>query len=248
MKSMLTAGTAALALFLVGCGGGNGGNQAAPADTGALKQIPAPNNGDWTQTVVKTPEGGFRMGNPEAPVKLVEYGSLSCPHCAEFEEQGGPALRDTYVKSGQVSWEFRTYLLFPTDPGISLLLNCQSESAFFPAVEQLYKDQRAWMGKIQSMPQEQLQALSNMPPRESAGVVARAAGLDEFFRQRGMPSSQIQSCLSDPAGLEKIADVKRKGDEAGVNGTPSFFINGKLYEGPANWGGLQPALREAIGE
>lgn len=245
MKSMLTAGTAALALFLVGCDGG-GGNSAAPVDSSALKEIPAPNNGDWTQIVVKTPEGGFRMGNPEAPVKLVEYGSLSCPHCAEFEEQGAPALRDTYVKSGQVSWEFRTYLLFPTDPGISLLLNCQSESAFFPAVEQLYKDQRGWMGKIQSMPQDQLTALGTMAPRESAATVARAAGLDEFFRQRGMPSSQIQSCLSDPAGLEKVADIKRKGDEAGVNGTPSFFINGTLYEGPANWTGLQPALREAI--
>jgi len=247
MKSMLTAGTAALALFLVGCGDGGSGNQAAPADTSALKQIPAPNNGDWTQTVAKTPEGGYRMGNPEAPVKLVEYGSLSCPHCAEFEEQGGPALRDTYVKSGQVSWEFRTYLLFPTDPGISLLVNCQSESAFFPAVEQLYKDQKGWMGRIQALPQDQLQALGSMPPRESAGVVARAAGLDEFFRQRGMPSAQIQSCLSDPAGLEKVAEIKRKGDEAGVNGTPSFFINGKLVEAAANWRGLEPALREALG-
>jgi protein-disulfide isomerase len=246
MKSMFTAGAAALALTLAGCGDG-GGNRSAPADTSALKQIPAPNNGDWTQTVVKTPEGGYRMGNPEAPVKLVEYGSLSCPHCAEFEEQGGPALRDTYVKSGQVSYEFRTYLLFPTDPGVSLLLNCQSEDSFFPAVEQLYKDQRNWMAKIQSMPQEQLTALGTMLPRESAALVARAAGLDEFFRQRGMPSAQIQSCLSDPANLERIAETKRKGDELGVNGTPTFFINGKLYEGPANWGGLQPALREAIG-
>jgi protein-disulfide isomerase len=247
MKSMLMAGAAAMAFFLAGCGGGNSTNSAAPVDTSALKQIPAPNNGDWTQTVVKTADGGFRMGNPDAPVKLVEYGSLSCPHCAEFEEQGATTLRDTYVKSGQVSWEFRTYLLFPTDPGVSLLLNCQSAEAFFPSVEQLYQDQRNWMGKVQAMPQDQLTALGNMPPREAAGLVARAAGLDEFFRQRGMPSAQIQSCLSDPAGLERIAEIKRKGDEAGVNGTPSFFINGTLYDGPANWAGLQPALREAIG-
>lgn len=246
MKSMLAAGAAALTLILAGCGDG-GGNAQAPVDTAPLKQIAAPNNGDWTQAVVKTPEGGYRMGNPEAPVKLVEYGSLSCPHCAEFEEQGAPTLRDTYVKSGQVSWEFRTYLLFPTDPGVSLLLNCQSAEAFFPLVEQLYKDQRNWMGRIQAMPQEQLAALGNMPPRESAGLVVRAAGLDEFFRQRGMPSAQIQSCLADPAGLEKVAEIKKKGDEAGVNGTPSFFINGKFYEGPATWRGLEPVLREAIG-
>jgi len=244
MKSLLTAGAAALALFLTGCGDG-GGNAQAPASDTPLKQIAAP-NGDWSQTVVKTPEGGYRMGNPEAPVKLIEYGSLSCPHCAEFEEQGGPALRDNYVKSGQVSWEFRTYLLFPTDPGVSLLLNCQSESAFFPAVEQLYKDQRNWLGKIQELPQDQLQALGTMPPAQSAGIVARAAGLDEFFRQRGMPSAQIQACLSDPAGLEKIADIKRKGDEMGVNGTPSFFINGKFLENTASWAALEPEIRAAI--
>ena len=246
MKSMLTAGAAALALALAGCGDG-GGNQSAPVDTSALKQIPAPNGGDWTQKVVKTPEGGYLMGNPEAPVKLVEYGSLSCPHCAEFEEQGAPTLRDTYVKSGQVSWEFRTYLLFPTDPGISLLANCQSEESFFPAIEQIYKDQATWMGKIQALPQDQLQALGTKPPRESAALVVRAAGLDEFFRQRGMPSSQIESCLGDPAGLERVAETKRKGDEMGVNGTPTFFLNGKVVEGVANWRGLEPKIREEIG-
>jgi protein-disulfide isomerase len=247
MKSILMAGAAALSLFLVGCGGDGGNSQSASVANDPIKQIPAPNNGDWTQMVAKTSDGGYRMGNPEAPVKLVEYGSLSCPHCAEFEEQGAPTLRDKYVKSGQVSWEFRTYLLFPTDPGISLLANCQSADAFFPAVEQLYKDQRNWFARIQAMPEDQLKALSAMPPREAAGIVARAAGLDEFFRQRGMPSAQIDSCLTDAAGLEKLADIKRKGDEAGVNGTPSFFINGKVVEGAANWTGLEPAIREAIG-
>ncbi|HEX8124027.1 MAG TPA: thioredoxin domain-containing protein [Allosphingosinicella sp.] len=246
MKSIFTAGAAALALVLAGCGDG-GGNQSAPVDTSALKQIPAPNGGDWTQKVVKTAEGGYLMGNPEAPVKLVEYGSLSCPHCAEFEEQGAPTLRDTYVKSGQVSWEFRTYLLFPTDPGVSLLANCQSEDAFFPAVEQIYKDQATWMGKIQALPQDQLQALGTKPPRESAAIVVRAAGLDEFFRQRGMPSSQIESCLGDPAGLEKVAEIKRKAVEMGVSGTPTFFINGKVVDGVAAWRGLEPAIREEIG-
>jgi protein-disulfide isomerase len=247
MKSMLTAGAAALALFLVGCGDKGGNSQSGAAGNAPLKQIAAPNNGDWTQNIAKTPEGGFRMGNPEAPVKLVEYGSLSCPHCAEFEEQGAPTLRDKYVKSGQVSWEFRPYLLFPTDPGVSLLVNCQTEGSFFPAVEQLYKDQDSWIGKIRAMPKDQLDALGTMPPAQAAGIVARGAGLDEFFRQRGMPSAQIQSCLTDPAGLEKIAEVKRKGDEAGVNGTPSFFINGKVVEGAAAWAALEPALVEAIG-
>ncbi|HEX8380720.1 MAG TPA: thioredoxin domain-containing protein [Allosphingosinicella sp.] len=244
MKSMLMAGTAALALFLTGCGDG-GGNAQAPGGDTPLKQIAAP-TGDWLQTVVKTPEGGFRMGNPDAPVKLVEYGSLGCHVCAEFEEQGAPELRDVYVKSGQVSWEFRPYLLFPTDPGVSMLLMCQEENAFFPSIEQLYKDQAGWMGKIQSMPAEQQQALQTMAPRDAAAVIVKAGGIDEFFRVRGMPSSRIQSCLADPAVLEKVAAIKKLGDEQGVNGTPSFFING-TFAGVGNWAGLEPLLRAAIG-
>lgn len=245
MKSMLTAGAAALTLFLAGCGDGGGNNQTSAADNSALKQIPAP-NGDWTQTVVKTPEGGFRMGNPDAPVKLVEYGSLGCHVCADFEEQGAPELRDTYVKSGQVSWEFRTYLLFPTDPGVSMLLHCQGENAFFPSIDQLYADQKGWMGRIQSLPAEQLQAIQNMPAGEAAAAVVRGGGLDEFFRQRGMPGARIQACLADPKGLEQVAAIKSKGDSEGVSGTPSFFINGKFAERTANWAALEPELRAAI--
>lgn len=244
MKSMLMAGAAALAILLGGCGDG-AGNQTAPVDNSALKQIPAPNNGDWTQTVMKTAEGGFRMGNPEAPVKLVEYGSIGCHVCAEFEEAGAPELRDTYVKSGQVSWEFRPYLLFPTDPGISMLLLCQDESAFFPAIEQLYKDQKGWMGKIQSMSAEQEKALQTMTPRDAGAAIVKLGGIDEFFRVRGMPSSKIQSCLADPAMIEKVAAIKKLGDEQGVNGTPSFFIDG-TFAGVGNWAGLEPLLRGAI--
>ncbi|MEA3051931.1 MAG: hypothetical protein QOG72_834 [Sphingomonadales bacterium] len=244
MRSIFLIAAASLAVGLAGCGDGAGNSQSV-ADAGPLTQIPAP-NGDWTQTVARTAEGGFRMGNPNAPVKLVEYGSLSCPHCAEFEERGAPQLRDKYVKSGQVSWEFRTYLLFPTDPGVSMLLHCQGPDAFFPLVEQLYADQAGWMGRIQQLPRDQQEAIQSMPPRDAAALVVRAGGLDEFFRQRGMPGSRIQSCLADPAGVETIASIKQRGDEEGVNGTPSFFINGKRYEGPANWAGLEPELRAAI--
>jgi protein-disulfide isomerase len=245
MKSMLTAGAAALALLLAGCGGGGGNGQAPAADNTPLKQVPAP-NGDWTQTVVETPEGGFRMGNPNAPVKLVEYGSLSCPHCAEFEEQGGPPLRDKYVKSGQVSWEFRTYLLFGPDAGISSLLHCQDASAVFPFIEQLYADQRNWGGRLQSLPEAQMQQIQSLPPREAAPALLRATGLDEFFRQRGMPASRIQSCLADPAVLDKVAAITKRGNDEGVNGTPSFFINGKSAENTASWAALEPQLRAAL--
>jgi hypothetical protein len=102
------------------------------------------------------------------------------------------------------------------------------------------------MGRLQSMPAEQQQAIPTMAPREAAAMVVRAGGLDEFFRQRGMPASRIQSCLADPAMLEKVAAITKRGNDEGVSGTPSFFINGKFVPRSASWAALEPELRAAI--
>jgi protein-disulfide isomerase len=244
MKLPVGTALAALALILAGCGDGGGGgseaNTAAP-----LPQIKAP-NGDWTQTIAETPEGGYRMGNPDAPVKLVEYGSLTCGHCAEFSEAGSEPLRERYVKSGQLSWEFRPYLLFPTDPGISMLLKCQGAGPFFRLTEQLYADQRNWAAKLQEMgpaQQEQLQALA---PQERAVALVRAVGVDQFFRQRGMPQAKIDACLADPQALQQLAALTDRGNREGVTGTPTFFINGRIAEGASTWQTLEPQLRAAL--
>ena len=127
-----------------------------------------------------------------------------------------------------------------------MLLRCQSETAFFPLVDQLYADQKGWMGRIQALPREQLEAIQSMPPSAAAAAVVRGAGLDEFFRQRGMPSAQIQACLADPAGLAQLAAIKARGDSEGVNGTPSFFINGRFAEGATSWPRLEAELRAEI--
>ena len=151
---------ASLALALAGCG--DGGTNATNA-FGPLTQIPAPNNGDWTQIVSRTPEGTYLMGNPDAPVKLVEYASATCHVCADFSTEGGATLRDTYVRSGQVSWEYRPYLLFPSDPGIFLALRCLDPAAFFRTTEQIYADQHSWITRLQSLPPEQQQAIRAIP-------------------------------------------------------------------------------------
>ena len=78
--------------------------------------------------VVRTPEGGYLMGNPKANVKLIEFGSMTCPHCAEFEEQRGEQLIDTYVKSGRVSYEFRNFVRDPFDLAASLIARCGGRS------------------------------------------------------------------------------------------------------------------------
>ena len=247
MKALLGTGALALALLLGGCGkggesvSGNSANMAAP-----LTQIPNP-NGDWTQTVTETPEGGFRMGNPNAPVKLVEYASIGCPHCAEFTEKGAEALTNKYVKSGQVSWEYRPFMIFPADPGIFMLLRCHGPNPFFQLTEQLYADQANWEGKLQQMTESQQQQIQAMPKLQQAAALVQVTGLDQFFRQRGMPESRMNSCLADQKALDALAQqTQRAAEKDNVTGTPAFFINGKSVKDVASWDGLEPALRAEI--
>jgi protein-disulfide isomerase len=249
MRASIKAGACALAFALAACGSGDGTGTNLSSATGqevALKQIAAPDNGDWTETVSQTPEGGFRMGNPNAPVKLVEYASITCPHCAEFEEQGVPTLRDRYVRSGQVSWEYRPLIVFPSDPGIFMLLRCQGPGPFFRLSGQLYADQRNWVTRLQSTPPEQLQQIEGMPPIQRAAAMVRLAGLDQFFRQRGMPEARMNSCLADDQNLQQLGQISQLANQEGVTGTPSFFINGTRQEA-GRWSELAPLLRNAVG-
>jgi protein-disulfide isomerase len=241
-----TIGIAAAALALAGCG--DSGNQTGGNESGPIAQIPAP-NGDWTQTVEETPEGGYRMGNPDAPVKLVEYASISCHVCAEFSEAGSSALANQYVRSGQVSWEYRPFMLaFPTDPGLFALLRCQGPVPFFHLAEQLYASQEEWAARVQqSVTPEQMAQLDAMSPTARAAFFVRAAGLEPFFRQRGMPEGRINSCLADQSGLERLAEMtSRASQQDGISGTPTFFINGQRQD-VTQWEALEPRLRAAMG-
>jgi protein-disulfide isomerase len=247
MKS-LAIGAAALALALTGCGGSAGDNATADANnTAPLPQIAAPNNGDWSEVATMTDRGSYLLGNPNAPVKLVEYASITCPHCAEFTATAATPLRERYVRSGQVSWEYRPYMIFPTDPGIFLLLHCLGPQPFFRVAEQLYADQSTWLGRIQSLPQDQLQQIDGLPPAQTAAALVRLAGLDQFFRQRGLPEARANSCLADTAALQQLQQITTRGtNEDGVTGTPTFFVNGEKVD-TADWRDLEARLRTAIG-
>lgn len=252
MKSLfgmrpVALGAVALGLLLAGCGDQKAGDAAAAGGGGPAAPIAAPAGGDWTQNVAETPEGGYRMGNPGAPVKLIEYASYTCPHCAEFTEKGSAPLHDL-VKSGRLSWEFRPYLLFPTDPGISMLVRCHGPDAAFLLADQLYATQREWVGKLQALSPAEGQRIGALPPQQQLGAIVKASGLDQFFRQRGMPEARIDSCLADKKGLDRIMGItKTASEQMEVQGTPTFFINGKEVEDAASWQALEPELRKALG-
>ena len=216
---------------------------AAPGTSSAQRARPrAPAaHRDWSLTAMRTPEGGVRIGNPAAPVKLIEYGSITCPHCAAFSGEAAAALRGGQVRAGRVSWEYRPYLIFPTDPAAFLLLNCLPPASFFPAMETLYATQRQWFGRVQALPEAELQRLQALPPIQMSTGMIRAAGLDAFFRARGLSAAQVNACLADRAALQRLVGVTRHAGELGVEGTPTFFINGRSV-GTQDWARLQPML------
>ena len=220
-------------------------NNSGPEVTAA--PVPAPNNGDWSTIVTRTPEGGFLMGNPNAKVKLVEFGSLTCPHCAEFEEQGGKALVDNYVKKGLVSWEFRNFVRDPFDMAATLISRCGGEANFFGMTRTLFHDQKNWIGKIQAADQAQMQALQTMPAAQQFSTIADLAGLKTFAAQRGVPRAKAEQCLSNQAEIDKLVQMNSDaGTTYNIPGTPSFLINGTLVDQTATWEALEPKIKEAL--
>ncbi len=238
----------ALALVLAGCGGSGGSNSTATGNTAApLPAIAAPNGGDWTETVSATERGGYLMGNPNAPVKLVEYGSITCPTCARFSTDASQRLTDTYVRSGQVSWEFRPFLIHAQDPGVFLLLRCAGPAPFFRLSEQLFATQQEWVGRSVNMPPEQAQQIQNLDPHAQAAAMVRVMGIDQFFRQRGLSEARINACLADDAALQQLGQIaQRATSEENVQGTPTFIINGEKLDA-SDWASVESRLRSAIG-
>lgn len=250
MKALMGCATLALALLLTGCGeeSGSGGAVAAGNGTGEIAAIPAPNGGDWTEVVTRSADGGFVMGNPQAPVKLVEYASLTCPACASFSTTATEALENEYVRSGQVSWEFRNFVLNSVDLGVSMLVRCQDPNAFFRSVEQLYATQPQWLAAFQTIPAAEQQRLQTLPPEQQVGALIKAGGADSFFRQRGMPQARVDACLADQQALERLVQMTGTASERDkVTGTPSFLINGELVDNVTTWAELEPRLRATIG-
>ena len=230
------------------CNAENGGNTAA-GNSAPVEAVEPPASGDWSEIVTQTPQGGFRMGNPEAKVALVEFGSMTCPHCAEFDETGVPPLVDKYVKSGQVSFEFRNYVRDPFDIAASLIARCNGGQGFFPLTRAMFEGQQQWIQKVQSAPQSQLQALTNLGPERQFLEIAKLADLQKWAAQRGVPTAKSTQCLTDQQAVNQLVQMNADATSEYPNlpGTPSFAINGELQENTSSWAQLEPKIRQALG-
>jgi protein-disulfide isomerase len=245
MKTVKYISVVALALALASCGKKD--EAAAPAPTATANAVASPAAGgtNWVDTVSVTPDGGFRMGNPDAAVKLVEYASFTCPHCAAFEAEASEKLQ-AYVRKGSLSWEFRPFLLNAMDVAPSLLAGCQGAGPFFKLAEQLYADQANWAMKYQSLAPAEIQRIQALPEAQQFSALAKAGGLDQFFGARGLPAAKAEACLTDKAAADKLVALRAIGtDRDGVTGTPTFLINGTNAKDTFDWATLEPKLKAA---
>ena len=233
---------APLALLAAACDDGAGGDGATSGEP--IDPIAAPDGQEWVDTAVKTDEGGYLVGNPDAPIKLVEFASHTCGGCASFAETGAQALKAEYVPTGVVSYEIRNLIRDPLDLTISVLARCGTPNSFHPLSDQAW----ASLGQF-SQTINQNGAAADAAMQQSGGArmigIAQAAGLIDWFASRGISRNQAQACLSDDAAIQQIIDQSQEqADANNVQSTPTFLINGENV-GPHSWATLEPLLQEA---
>ena len=197
---------------------------------------------DWTQVVSPTPEGGYRMGNPQAAVRVVEFLSLTCPHCAEFSRVGTPQLMN-YVRSGRVSIEYRNFVLNGLDLAAAFLSRCASPQNYFALTHAMLGSQQQWVGRMQALTDAQQREMQGQPPLETMRRVVAAAGLDALAARHGVTPAQQRACMSSQAGLDRVIQMQQAGARFGVSGTPTFAINGRIAGSVHDWAALEPLLR-----
>lgn len=239
MKSILITASAALAL--AACGGGD--SNSVPKGEPIAKVAP-PAGKIWSETVVKTDVGGYKMGNPDAKLQLIEYGAITCPGCAQFANESTEELKKL-VDTGVVAMEFRPFLVHGVQdiPGF-LLAQCSGPEAFYPLSEVLFADQPNWLGKMAGITEAEQQAAEKMTPAQVATFLGTRMGLIEFVQQRGISADQAKACLADSKAIDALIKLTEQGGKDGVTGTPYFTLNGAPLEVGA-WTQVKSKLVEA---
>ncbi len=154
------------------------------------------------------PLGDESLGPENAPVTIVEYASMTCPHCAHFSEETFPKLKERYIDTGKVRFIFREFPFDPLAAGAFMLARCAGTGKYFPMIETLFQKQSTWA--VQK-PLEPLKALA---------------------KQAGFTDQSFEACLSNQKVLDGIEWVRnRAADKFKVDSTPTFFINGERHKG-----------------
>jgi protein-disulfide isomerase len=213
----------------------------------SLPVVAQPQRTDWSQMLAATPEGGLRIGNPQAAVKIIEYGSFTCGHCGAFHREGVAALKARYIASGRVSYEFRSFIRNAPDLAASLLVICQPAAGQSRFLDALMGAQEEWIAPYQQVKPADLEAVSKLPEAQQPARIAELGGLDRWAGGKGLDAARVRACLSDAGNLEKVVQNRREAIEKhGLEGTPTFVLNGRTVAGSYDWKSLEPVIVAAL--
>ena len=151
------------------------------------------------------------MGDEKAPVTIIEYASMTCPHCAHFQETTFPEIKKRYIDTGKVFYIFREFPLDNLAAAASMLARCagkDDKSKYFALVDTLFRQQRQWAVE------------KPIPP------------LMSIAKQAGFTEETFNACLANQKVLDGIESVRQRAvSKFKVQSTPTFFINGTSYPG-----------------
>lgn len=199
----------------------------------------------WLAVSHRTPEGAIVVGNPAARVKIVEYLSLTCPHCAHLATEAMGPLEKDYIAPGLVSYEVRHAVRDPLDFVASLLLRCVPPDRYLGSIEALFATQDQWFQQAQE--KTAAPEFDALPPDKKIPAVAKAAGFDSFFAKRGLSPQAQAACMADEKGqavLTRMTD--RSWNKDAIKGTPTIMINGVRRDEIKTWDALDAAIKAGL--
>lgn len=167
------------------------------------------------------------LGKADAPVVLIEYASLTCPHCARFHNEVLPKLKAQFIDNGQVKLIYRDFPLDRVALQAAQVARCVPAERYYAFLEVLFRQQEQWTAG-----------------RDPAAMLDR---VKQFAALAGLPRERATACVDDQALQLKIATVAQAAEkDHKVSGTPAFVINGKRYTGSPGFEEMDKALRDAL--
>jgi len=159
-------------------------------------------------TLLQVQPNDHVLGDPKAPITLIEYASLTCPHCAHFSVAVLPELKKKWIDTGKVKLIYRDFPLDQTALKAAQLAECAGKDKYFGVIDMTFETQPKW-------------ATASDPIAE----------LSKSLRIAGMGDAEVKACLANDAVANGVVADYRGGETLGVNSTPTLFINGTEFKG-----------------
>lgn len=179
---------------------------------------------DFSTLLEPGPMGEQSIGKDDAPVTIIEYASMTCPHCATFHEDVLPGIQEKYIDTGKARLLFREFPFDPRAMAAFMLARCAPDGMYFPMIDVLFKQQTKWV-----------RAKDPVPPLQN---IAKLAGFTQ---------ESFETCLKNQKVLDSVMSVQKKAaKDYGVTATPTFFINGTKFTGNHTVEGMSEAIEAAM--